>query len=146
MTETFSRPISLRWADFDPNVHLRHSVYYDFGAAIRVEFLGENGVTPEFMAEHHLGPVLFREEAIFRKEVRMGDRLTIDLAFSKMRRDFSRFSFRHQITRDDGALCAVIHIDGAWIDTVKRKLTTPPALLYDLALTGPKTEDFTWYD
>ncbi|MBS1565552.1 MAG: thioesterase, partial [Bacteroidetes bacterium] len=28
----FNRYPELRWADMDPNLHLRHSVYYDLGA------------------------------------------------------------------------------------------------------------------
>ena len=38
----FSKTISLRWADLDPNFHLRHSVYYDLGSQQRVEVLDES--------------------------------------------------------------------------------------------------------
>ena len=39
----FNRMIQLRWSDLDPNFHIRHSVYYDWGAFVRVEFLNEHG-------------------------------------------------------------------------------------------------------
>ena len=42
---TFSKQLSFRWADLDPNFHLRHSVYYDFGAQHRVEILEQLGLT-----------------------------------------------------------------------------------------------------
>jgi acyl-CoA thioester hydrolase len=140
----FSRPVTLRWADFDPNFHLRHSVYYDLAASLRVEFLESCGVTMELMKEHHFGPVLFREEAVFRREIRPGDRVTINLVITKLRRDHSRFSFRHELVRDDGTLCAVMNIDGAWIDTVKRKLAPPPAFVAETMDQGPRAEDFEW--
>ena len=140
----FSHPIQLRWSDLDPNFHVRHSVYYDWGAAIRIEVLAEHGITPELMTREHLGPILFREEAVFRREIRWGHEYTIDLAVSKMRPDFSRFSFRHQIHRSDGVLCAVIHIDAAWMNTLERKLTTPPLFLTELVDLLPRTETFEW--
>ena len=112
----------LRWADFDANFHLRHSVYYDFGATARLEFLTRCGLTYDLMQAEHFGPVLFREEAIFRREVRPGDTVYINLLVTKIRRDYSRYSFRHEITQADGSLCAVMNVDCAWIDTKMRKL------------------------
>ena len=139
-----SLPMPLRWADFDANVHLRHSVYYDFGATARLEFLTRCGLGYELMAAEHIGPVLFREEAIFRREVRPGDTIFINLMITKMRRDFSRYSFRHDVTRADGTICAVMHVDGAWIDTTLRKLTVPPALVGAILESLPKSKDFEW--
>jgi len=146
MNTPFKRPIALRWADLDPNGHARHSVYYDFGAALRVDFLSAAGVTLAFMEEHHFGPVLFREEALFRRELRYGDELWINLLVTQARHDGSRFSFRHEISRTDGILCAVINVDGAWIDTQRRKLATPPPLIAKMLGDGPKSEDFQWLD
>jgi acyl-CoA thioester hydrolase len=34
---TFTKEINIRWADLDPNFHVRHSAYYDFWAQHRVE-------------------------------------------------------------------------------------------------------------
>lgn len=146
MEQSFKRPVTLRWADLDPNGHARHSVYYDFGAAIRVDFLNAAGITMKFMEAYHFGPILFREEAIFRRELRYGDPLWISLLVTKARCDGSRFSFRHEISRDDGALCATINVDGAWIDTQLRKLTAPPEAVARMFENGPKPADFQWLD
>ncbi|MCW5920970.1 MAG: thioesterase family protein [Saprospiraceae bacterium] len=140
----FEIPVSLRWADFDPNFHLRHSVYYDFGAAARVAFLDAHGITYRLMAEQHFGPILFREEAVFRKEVRPGDELFINVLVTKLRRDGSRFSFRHELTRADGTLCAVMNVDGAWIDTRLRKLAVPPPAVAEALQGTAKSNDFEW--
>ena len=140
----FKIPVSIRWADLDPNFHLRHSVYYDFGATARVEFLAAHGISTHLMIQQHFGPILFREEAIFRKEIRPGDELFINVLVTKLRRDSSRFSFRHEITRADGTLCAVMHVDGAWIDTQLRKLATPPPAVAEAMENAHRSEDFEW--
>lgn len=140
----FKIPVSLRWADFDPNFHLRHSVYYDFGAAARVAFLEAFGITYQLMSEQHFGPILFREEAVFRKEVRPGDELSINVLVTKLRRDSSRFSFRHELTRADDTLCAVMNVDGAWIDTQLRKLVVPPPAVAEALQGAARSNDFEW--
>jgi acyl-CoA thioester hydrolase len=137
-------PMPLRWADFDANFHLRHSVYYDFGATARLEFLSKYGLTYALMQQQHFGPVLFREEAVFRREVRPEDQIFINLLVTKLRPDFARYSFRHEVTRADGTLCAVMHVDGAWIDTNLRKITVPPQVIGDVLEALPKAVDFEW--
>ena len=141
----FQRPVTLRWADLDPNYHVRHSVYYDWGATLRLEFFSEYGLTYAAMQEQHFGPVLFREEAVFKREVRPGDVLTMNVLVTRLRRDYARFSLRHELTRADGMLCTVMNVDGAWIDTQLRKLRVPPALVARLAEEAPKAEDFEMY-
>lgn len=140
----FQRPVTIRWADLDPNYHVRHSVYYDWGAFLRIEFMAEYGITYAVMQEQHFGPVLFREEALFKREVRPADVMTMNVLVTRLRRDYSRFSFRHELTRADGTLCAVLNVDGAWIDTQLRKLTMPPDLVARMVEEGPKAEDFAW--
>lgn len=139
----FSLSVPLRWADFDANFHLRHSVYYDFGATARLECLHKSGLSYELMQAEHFGPVLFREEAIFRREVRPGDVISINLLVTRMHRDYSRYSFRHELTRADGVLCAVMNVDCAWIDTKLRKLAAP-VVVGPILEALPKAEDFEW--
>ena len=105
-------------------------------------FLVEHGLTPAFMASNTFGPILFREECVFRKELTFGDVVTIDLKLSKAKPDFSRWSMVHQVWKNNDILAALITVDGAWIDTVKRKLTVPPALVVKVFDTIPKTTDF----
>src|SRR4028118_50413 len=124
---TFTSRIEVRWSDLDPNYHVRHSAYYDYGASSRVDFLHRHGITAKFMQDHFFGPMLFREECVFRKEIRFSDNVTVDLKLRNARRDYSRWSILHHIFTDNNILAAVITIDGAWIDLNKRKLTSPPA-------------------
>ncbi len=142
--EQYLKPIEIRWADLDPNFHLRHSVYYDFGAYCRVCFLEEFGLPVSLMEQLQFGPILFREEAVFRKEVRLGDKLTIDLQLTKSKPDFSRWSIRHQLIKNGDTLSAIISVDGAWINTRLRKLASPPAQIVDVFNRMPRAEGFTY--
>lgn len=142
--EKFERPIQVRWSDMDPNFHVRHSVYYDFGAQLRTEFLLSQGLTAAVMQKHHFGPILFREEALFKRELKFGDQLRMNVMAASMRKDYSRFTIRHQILKDEDILCAELTVEGAWIDTIKRKLTVPPKEAQQAFEAFPRTSDFKW--
>jgi acyl-CoA thioester hydrolase len=131
------------WSQIDANMHLRHSAYADFAAQARVEMLESLGMTAAVMKEHKLGPILFREETIYLREVRPGDIVRITCSLSKCRTDGSRWSFVQKIYRGDGVEAAKVSVDGAWIDMEKRKLTAPPASFKERFLAElPKTENF----
>ena len=142
--EKFSTPLQIRWSDIDANRHLRHSVYYDYGAAMRMMFLTSKGLTTEKLEEFQVGPVLFREEGIFKREVRLEDEITIDVEIVKTTPTFSRWSLRHSIVKKDGTLAAIINIDGAWIDLVRRKLAEPNEFIQKIFESFPKSADFDW--
>jgi acyl-CoA thioester hydrolase len=96
----YIKPLEIRWSDLDPNFHVRHSVYYDFGAFVRIAFLNEHGLTPAFMLKHQFGPILFREECVFKREIRMGEQLTMDVQLLKARPDHSRWTIQHRIMKN----------------------------------------------
>src|ERR1700741_4335457 len=100
--QKFIHPIQIRWADIDANRHLRHSVYYDYAASCRVAALSERGLTSKKYEEFMIGPILFREEGIFKREIVFEDTPSIDFEITKSREDFSRVSIRHHITKADG--------------------------------------------
>ena len=75
----FRTPVHLRWADIDANFHVRHSVYYDLCAQQRTEALEELGITLDMMKEGHFGPVLFREECTFRRELKLHDVILLEI-------------------------------------------------------------------
>ena len=138
----YIKQVEIRWSDLDPNFHLRHSVYYDFGAYCRINFLFDNGITEDVMREHSIGPVLFREECFFMKEIILGDKISISLKLKSVSADFRKFSMQHEIFKNENELAALLIIDGAWMDTVKRKIAAPPQMVIDTLNTIPKTEDY----
>ena len=140
----FNRIIQIRWSDMDPNFHLRHSVYYDWGAFCRMEFLTEFGLSAQVMQQLQFGPILFKEECIFRREVRFGDEVKMDLRLIRSKEDFSRWSIQHHITKNEGTLCAVLTVDGAWMNVRQRKLMSPPEQVHEVFKKMPKDENFQW--
>ena len=139
---SLTKQVFLRWSDIDANYHLRHSVYYDFCAQHRIDILSEAGLTLAVMQQQHLGPVLFREECVFRKEIRFNDEVFVSTSIAKLKADASRFSIRHQLLNSE-KLFAVITVDGSWMDTKQRKLLHPvPQMITDTMNMLPKTDDF----
>lgn len=144
--DQYIKEVQLRWSDLDPNFHLRHSVYYDWAAFARIEFLNACGLTPAVMTQLKFGPILFREECVFKKEIRLGDTITIDIVLTKARKDFSRWTIAHQIYKNTDTLSALLTVDGAWLDVVKRKIAIPPAEVADVFNEMPRAADFQWLD
>lgn len=144
MEKSFSVNIGVRWADLDPNFHMLHSKYYDYGATCRMEFLVKHGLTPEWMMQHQVGPILFRETATFRREVRFGDDVQVFLELLWSRPDFSRWSFRHRLVKNGDVLAATMEVEGAWLNLATRKLAVPPAKVAETFNEIPLAEDFSW--
>ena len=144
--DIFLHPLQVRWSDLDPNFHLRHSVYYDWGAYCRLEFLGKHGLTSAIMQQLHFGPVLFREECLFRKEIRLDDPVFINLELIKSKRNYSKWTIQHTIFKDQETVAALLTVDGAWLDTLKRKITPPPPEVLHVFSQMPVQEGFQWLD
>jgi len=143
--ETYVKKVEVRWSDLDPNFHMLHSKYYDLGAFCRMAFFVEHGMDPSFMAHHAFGPVLFREECLFKSEIAFGDDVSINLKLQKLSSDFSRWSMVHGIWKNTDIIAAIITIDAAWIDTQKRKLRIPPTEIGKIFEAAPRTTDFILY-
>lgn len=138
----FSQAVGLRWADLDPNGHVRHSVYYDWGAMVRIAYLEGKGVGLDWMARNAIGPVLFREEARFQRELRLGDKVEIDVRLSASSLEGRKWQMRHRILKN-GEPAATLEIDGAWLDLRARKIVAPPEDMVRAFAGFARTEDFT---
>ena len=117
---------STRWADFDPNNHMRHSAYNDYAAEARVRFFRENGFSMIEFNKQNIGPVLFSENTNFYREINLSENISVELFVKGLSENGERFKFQHKIYKQNGVLAAEIEIYGAWINLKKRKLTEPP--------------------
>ncbi len=142
----FVQTVALRWSDIDINRHVRHSVYYDWGADARLEYFRLQGMTVEMMEKMQIGVILLREECIFRREIRQGDAVTISFELSQAKKDYSRWSFRHKIMKNPDTVAALLTVDGAWLDMRTRKLAIPSPEMIPAFETLDKAEDFKWID
>jgi acyl-CoA thioester hydrolase len=62
----------------------------------------------------------------------------------RSRKDYSRWSIQHQILKNGETLCAVITVDGAWINVAERKLMSPPEQVIEVFSKMPIAETFEW--
>jgi acyl-CoA thioester hydrolase len=124
--EQYSKKIEIRWSDLDPNFHVLHSKYYDFGAYCRMSFFTENGVTVPLMEQYHIAPILFREECQFRQEIKFGDEIVVNLLLEKATTDFRKWTLLHELRKNGDNLAALITVDCSWMDTLLRKVSLPP--------------------
>lgn len=137
--------LALRWSDLDPNFHLRHSAYYDLAAQDRIEILHQYGITINVLKEENVGPVLFKEQCEFKREIHLNSKIHIVTKLLKMKKDGSFWIIQHEFLSDEDKLHALIKVEGSWIDTVKRKLARPvPTVMLKGLEEFPKTEDFEY--
>jgi len=130
------------WSQIDSNQHMRHSAYADFAAQARIIMLEGLGLTLAKLYEYKIGPVLFREELIYMREIGINERIKVTCELTKARKDGSRWSIRHELYRGDGVKAAIIVADGAWIDMEKRKLALLPTELSEMYMKAPRSEDY----
>lgn len=134
----------VRWADLDPNGHMRHTAYNDYCAQARLMYFEDLGMPFDQLNEMGFGPILFREDIRFFKEMRMNELFKVGFSITKLRKDGSKWSFRHNIYKKNGDVSATIEVDGAWLDLERRKTAIPPSKLSDLLTNGVLSEDFEW--
>lgn len=130
------------WSQIDANQHMRHSAYADVAAQARLNMLESAGLSFSKLAEAKIGPVVFREELRYLREVRLGDVIKINCELIESRPDASRWSIRHELIRSDGVTAAIVIAEGAWIDTDKRKLTALSPEMIRMFSTLPRSEDY----
>jgi acyl-CoA thioester hydrolase len=130
------------WSQIDANMHLRHSAYADFAAQARLEILTKLGFDADLLEKLKIGPILFREELIYMREVRPSDTIQVTCEMTQCRKDGSRWSFSQGLYRGDGVQAAQINVQGAWVDMTKRKLTALPPEWAVKFMDIPKTKDF----
>lgn len=131
-----------KWSDFDANKHMRHTAYNDYAAEARLRFLNENGFGLSVMKNQNIGPILFSENTIFRREIKLGEDISVELFLEASSKNGERFKLKSILYREDGELAATISIYLAWIDLTKRKLAIPSNQIIKTLKNLEKTSDF----
>ncbi|MFY0688226.1 MAG: thioesterase family protein [Cyclobacteriaceae bacterium] len=142
--DSFSKKFDIIWADLDPNDHMRHTAYNDYAAQVRVSFFEEKAMPLDKLKTMGVGPILFREETLFFKEIRMSETIRVEFQVGQTRKDGSKWRFVQNVFNEQEELAAIITVEGAWLDLNKRKVTVPPAEIAKSLITAPRTEDFKW--
>jgi acyl-CoA thioester hydrolase len=138
----YAKSYELRWSDADANGHVRHSVYSELGAEVRIAWLREGGFPWKRFEELGVGPVLLREELVYRREIGLGERVRVDLVALGLSPDGARWRLRHDIHREDGSLAGSVTVLGGWLDLAARHLVVPPEPLAALLRDTGRAPEF----
>ncbi len=139
---SFKVSFTTRWADFDANVHMRHTAYNDYAAEVRLRHFNQFGISIQDFTSEKVGPILFEENTRFLKEIHMGEDISVSLKLKAVSSKGERWKIQHEVFNGKGELSAVISVYGAWLDLVRRKLTVPPERFQVIFSDADKTEDF----
>ena len=125
---SFSRTFQLRWSDADANGHVRHTVYPELGAEIRLAWLADGGFDWRRFEASGIGPVLLREEIDYLREVSLGEQVAVDLEALAL--------------SADGEAAARVVVLGGWLDLARRKLAVAPDALLAILRDAPRAAGF----
>lgn len=128
----FNKTYEVRWADLDANGHLRHSSYADYATCVRLAILADFGFPLQRFQEEKFGPVFFREETQFKREVHLGEKILVDFRVAAVSTCGRKWTLHHHVFKSTGKLAAIITIDGGWFDTETRRLRRPPPELWEV--------------
>jgi acyl-CoA thioester hydrolase len=138
----FEEQFAVRWSDLDANRHVRNTIFSEFATHTRFRLLEAHGFTQARFERLRFGPVMFREEIRYRRELVFGEAVSVNVLFAGLARDGSQWRVRQEVTRADGRQAAILTIDGAWIHLDDRKAVAPPEDLLDVLRSLPRTGDF----
>ncbi len=139
---SFEVEFNTKWSDFDPNRHMRHTAYNDYAAEVRIRYFAYAGFPVDEIAADGIGPILFTENTSFRKEIHLGESITVNAKLLGVSEDKGKWKIRHDVLNEAGKVAAIIEVYGAWIDLHKRKLAILPEKYDTLLDKMEKTEDF----
>lgn len=142
MHSAFTRIFHVRWGDMDFNAHMRNTAYLDMAGDVRMMFFQENGFPMAEFAKRMIGPVISRDEVEYFREMRLLDRVIVDLQLAGLSPDAARFRIRNSYFREDGKPVARVTSTGGWLDLGKRVLVPAPDDLRRALESLGRTEDF----
>ena len=109
---SFEAQFSIRWADLDANRHVRNTIFSEFATHTRFRLLEANGFPQARFESLHFGPVMFREEIRYRRELVFGDEATVSVIAAGLSDDGSQWRVHQEVTRADGKQAAVLRSEG----------------------------------
>lgn len=142
MGQIFEKTFHVGWANVDFNGHLGNTSFMDLAVDVRMFFFAENGFSIAEFQRQRFGPVIFKDEIEYYKEMYLLDQIRITFQGAALSKDASRFKIRNEFFREDGKLAARLNTNGGWLDLDKRKLIVPPQNLADAMQSLARTEDF----
>lgn len=138
----YQRQFRVGWAQVDFNGHMRNSGYLDWCSDLRLSFFSDHGFPAAEFSRQALGPVIRRDDTEYFRELHLLDEVRVTLALAGASPNGSRFVFRNELFRADGALAARVNSTGGWLDLRARKLVIPPAAITNAVARLAHSDDF----
>lgn len=141
-THDFELQFVVRWSDMDANRHMKNTAFSEYAVDTRFQMLMSRGFDQARFEELRFGPVIFREEIRYRREVQAGQTITLSVLSAGLSADGSQWRVRQQVRGEDGREAATLVIDGAWIHLDTRRLIAPPEDLMRIMQELPRAEGY----
>ena len=138
---TYEKSFEIRFDEIDFIGHLHNTLYLEYCSHTRYCHFVEQGWDLHRMGEHGIGAVSLTEEIRYRREVRLGDLITVTYQITGYSADGTRWRSRAQMLRRDGAVAATVTTNGAWFGLRSRRIEAPPPELVSVT-DSIKSEDF----
>jgi len=121
---------------------MANSSYLDHASNTRMLFFNQSGFTMSRFASEKFGPVIVRDELVYRKELRLMEDFRVDFEAAGLSQDGVRFRIRNTFRNSANEVSAVVTSDGVWFDLERRKPRIPPQDLHNLMRALQRTKDF----
>ncbi len=142
-TTNFEQRFRVGWSDLDANAHMGNSSYLDHASNTRMLFFALNGFTVARFASEKFGPVVVRDELVYRKELRLMDEFTVDFESAGASADGVQFRVRNTFRNAASEIAAVVTSEGVWFDLERRRPRAPPVDLDSLMRMLQKSNDYS---
>jgi len=122
----FEEGFRVGWGDNDANGHMGNAAFLDRASDTRVRFFARRRFPVARFAAERFGPVIVRDELVYRKRLRLLEEFTVDLELVATSADGVRFRLHNTFRNAAGEVAAEVTSEGVWFDLVERKPRTPP--------------------
>lgn len=143
MSIPFEQHFRVSWSDLDGNGHMANTAYLERAVDTRFLFFAERGFPVSRLVDEHIGPVVQREELVYRKELRLLQDFTVDLQLAGLSPDGVRFRVNHAFRNSSRELVATVSSAGLWFDLEQRRRCAPPPDLDTVQRQAPRADLFS---
>jgi len=138
----FQQLFRVGWGDLDSNHHMANTAFLDHAADTRILFFAQHGFPVSRFAAERIGPVIVREELVYRKELRLMDEFSVDVELFGLSSDGTRISLGNTFRTPEGEVAALVRSEGLWFDLDKRRPRVPPPELDAVQRMMPRGEGY----
>ncbi len=142
----FEQRYHVGWSDLDGNAHMGNASYLGYAADTRMHYFTQHGFTLARFASERFGPVVAREELVYRKELRLMDEFVVDLELVGISENGMRFRVRNTFRNASKDVAASVTSEGVWFDLEHRRPRIPPSDLDSLMRALHRASDFQSLD